>query len=86
MEDRPPYDTGPIDNAEPPLATEDLIALAHAQRQDIPYETREQLPGRLHDLADLVLGKKMQTGDIAYALAALIDNIENAPGDAHRAH
>jgi len=63
-----------------------LIALAHAHRHGIPYETGEQwlerLPERLRALADLILGSKMNAGDVAYALAALIDMIESAPADA----
>lgn len=90
MEDPPPYCTGPIDSAEPPLTTEDLVAQAHIQRQGIPYETREQwlerLPERLRNLADLILGGKMNAGEIAYALAALIDSIEHAPADARKVH
>ena len=90
MEDPPPYHTGPTDSAEPHLTTEDLVAQAHAHRQGIPYETREQwlarLPERLRDLANLVLGSKMNAGEIAYALAALIDSIEHAPADARKVH
>ncbi len=90
MEDPPPYHTDPTDSVESPLTTEDLVAQAHAHRQGIPYETREQwlarLPERLRDLADLVLGGKMQGGDVAYALAALIDSIEHAPADARKVH
>jgi hypothetical protein len=90
VEDPPPYHAGPTDSAEPPLTTEDLIALAHAQRQGIPYETGEQwlarLPERLHDLSDLILSGKMQGGDVAYALAALIDSIESASADARKVH
>lgn len=88
MEDPPSYHFGPTDNAEPPLTTEDLIAAAHAHHQGIPYETGKQLlerlPERLRTLADLVLGGKMNAGDVAYAVAALIDMIENAPGDGDR--
>ena len=88
MEIPPPYHVGPTNSAEPPLTTEALVA--HAQRQGIPYETREQwlerLPERLRDLADLVLSGKARTGDVAYALAALIDSIENATADDRRAH
>ena len=83
-EERVEYQAGPADRAEPPLTTEDLVATAHASRQGIPYETGEQLlarlPERLRTLADLVLSSKAQTGDVAYAVAALIDSIENAPG------
>jgi len=90
VEDPLPYYAGPTDGAQPPLATEDLIALAHARHQGIPYETGEQwlarLPERLRPLADLVLGGKMQGGDVAYAVAALIDSIENATADDRRAH
>ncbi|HOW75561.1 MAG TPA: hypothetical protein P5102_16580 [Candidatus Competibacteraceae bacterium] len=90
MEIPPPYHVGPTDSAEPPLTTEDLVAHAHAQRQGIPYETGEQwlerLPERLRALADLILGGKMQGGDVAYAVAALIDRIESAPTDARRMH
>ena len=86
MEDHPPYHTGASHAPEPPLTTEDLVAAAHANRQGIPYETGEQLlarlPERLRTLADLILGGKMNAGDVAYAVAALIDRIENAPGEA----
>lgn len=87
-EERQKYHTGPTDGAEPLLTTEDLVALAHAHRQGIPYETGEQLlarlPERLRALADLILSGKAQTGDVAYAVAALIDSIEQAPGDGAR--
>lgn len=90
MEDPPPYQTGLAAPPEPPLTTEDLVAQAHAQRQGIPYENREQLlqrlPERLRALADLVLSGKAQTGDVAYAVAALIDSVENALTDARRVH
>lgn len=70
----------------PPRATKDLVARAHAHRQGIPDETGErlleQLPERLRALSDLVLSGKMQGGEVAYALAVLIDRIENAPTDA----
>ena len=87
MEDPPPYDTGHAATPEPPpLTTEALVARAHARHQGIPYEAGEQLlarlPERLRALADLILGGKMNVGDVAYAVAALIDRIENAPGEA----
>lgn len=90
MEDPPPYQTGLADPLEPPITTEDLVAQAHAQRQGIPYENREQLlqrlPERLRALADLVLSGKAQTGDVAYAVAALIDMIESAPAETRFVH
>ena len=86
MEDPAPYHVGPTDSAEPPLTIDDLVAVAHANRQGIPYETGEQwlerLPERLRALADHVLSGKAPTGDVAYAVAAPIDRIESAPGDA----
>jgi hypothetical protein len=86
MEDPAPYHTGPTDGAEPPLTIDDLVAQAHANRQGIPYETGEQLlqrlPERLRTLADYVLSGKANAGDVAYAVAALIDMIESAPADA----
>ncbi len=89
-EERERYRTGSTDGAEPPLTTEDLVAAAHAQRQGIPYETGKQwlarLPERLRELADLILGGQMQGGEVAYAVAALIDSIENAPTDARKVH
>ena len=48
MEDRAPYRTGPANSAEPPLTTEDLIALAHAH-QGVSYETGDQWLARLPD-------------------------------------
>ena len=90
MEDPSPYHAGPTDGAERPLTTEDLVALAHAQRQGIPYETGEQLlerlPERLRALADLILGGKMNAEDVAYAVAALIDSIENTPAETWSVH
>ena len=69
-----------------PPTTEELIALAHAHRQGIPYETSDQLlerlPERLRALADLILSGQARTSDVAYALAVLIDGSEHAPGDA----
>jgi len=86
MEDPPPY-LGAAAAPEPsPHTTEALIAKAHASRQGVPYETAEQLlarlPGRLRALAAPILGGKMTAGDVAYAMAALIDRIERVPGDA----
>lgn len=71
-------------NANPaPPTTDDLLVKAHAHRQGIPYETGEQLlqrlPERLRDLADLILGGKMNAREVAYAVAALIDLIKSAP-------
>ena len=90
MEDRSPYHTGAAAPPEPLLTTEDLVAQAHAQRQGIPYENREQLlerlPERLRALADHVLSGQAKTGDVAYAVAALIDSVENALTDARRVH
>ena len=82
MEDPTPYHTGAAAAPEPPRTTEDLVAAAHANRQGIPYETGEQLlqrlPERLRALTDLILGGQMNPGEVAYAVAALIDSIENA--------
>ena len=79
-----PYHTGTGPAAVSHDATEYFVARAHTHRQGIPYEDRDilfaRLPERLRALADLVLGGKMPTEDIAYALAALIDSIEHAPG------
>jgi len=81
MEDPAPYYAGPTDGAEPPLAIEDLVAQAHAHRQGIPYETGDQwlerLPERLRAPADLILGGKMNAGDVAHAVAALIVRVES---------
>ena len=86
MENRPPYETRHAATPEIAPTTEDLVVLAHARRQGIPYETGErlleQLPERLRALADLVLSGKMQGGDVAYALAVSIDGSEHAPGNA----
>ena len=83
-EERERYRAGPADRAEPPVTTEALIAKAHASRQGVPYETGEQLlarlPERLRALTDQVLGGKMDAGDVAYAVAVLIDSIEHALG------
>ena len=90
MEDPPPYHTGASHAPEPPLTTEALVALVHANRQNIPYETGEQLlarlPERMRALADVILGGKMNAGDVAYAVAALIDSVENAPAEVRKVH
>ncbi len=77
------YRTDPAVAAESPT-TETLVALAHAHRQGIPDEIGAQqlarLPERLCTLADWVLDGKMDGGEVAYAVAILIDSIEHAPG------
>ena len=88
-EERERYRAGPA-ALEPPPTTEELIAAAHANHLGTPYETGEQLlqrlPERLRALTDLILGGKMTVGDVAYAVAALIDRIENAPGNTRSVH
>lgn len=90
MEDPPPYHTGASHAPEPAVTTEELVAAAHANHQGIPYETGEQLlarlPERLRALADVILGGAMTAGDVAYALAALIDRVENALGETRSVH
>ena len=90
MEDPTPYRVGPTATLLSPLTTEDLVAAAHANRQGIPYETGEQLlarlPERLRALADHVLSGQAKTGDVAYAVAALIDMIERAPAETRSVH
>ncbi|MDG4551720.1 MAG: hypothetical protein P9G45_15070 [Candidatus Contendobacter sp.] len=90
METHPPYQAGATAAPEPDPTTDDLVALAHANHQGNPYETGEQLltrlPGRLRALADQVLGGKMNAGEVDYALAVLIDSIENAPAVARKMH
>ena len=82
MEDPPAYQTGRAAALEPPPTTEERVAATHANHQGIPYETGEQwlarLPQQMRALADLILGGQMTVGDVAYALAVLIDRIENA--------
>ena len=39
-------------------------------------------PNRLRALVDWVLGGKMDGGDVAHAVAVLIDSLEHAPGAA----
>ena len=91
MEDPPPYHTGPAAAPEPPpLTTEALVARAHANHQGVSYETGEQLPARLPErlrvLADVILGGKMTVGDVAYALAVLIDRVEHARVETRSVH
>ena len=90
MEDPTPYYTGAAAPEPSPLTTEALIAKAHANHQGVPYETGEQLlerlPERLRALADLVLGDKMDAGEVAYAMAALVDMIEHAPAEVRKVH
>ena len=80
-----PHRTDLTDAAESPT-TDDLVALAYARRQGILDETGEQLlerlPERLRVLAEQVLGGRMSTGELAHALAVLIDSLEHAPGAA----
>jgi hypothetical protein len=47
----------------------------------------QRLPERLRALTDLIMGGQMTVGRVAYAVAALIDRLENAPGDMdHKLH
>ena len=79
------YHTSRTAHARPPLTVDGLVAKAHANRRGLSYETGERLleslPQRLHSLADLILGGKMNAGEMAYAVAAVIDSIENAPAE-----
>ncbi|MFO1419505.1 MAG: hypothetical protein U1F59_00800 [Candidatus Competibacteraceae bacterium] len=90
MEDPALYYAGPADALEPAVTTEALVAQAHADRAGIPYETGKQLlarlPERLRALIDVILGGKMNAGEVAYAVAALIDSIEHAPAEARKVH
>lgn len=90
VEDPPPYHTGPTDNAEPFLTTEDLVAQAHANRQGIPAKTGAQqlqwLPERLRALADRISSGNARAEDMAYAIAARIDRIEPVPVPARKGH
>ncbi len=87
MSENPTHHCNGLANATEFLTTTDkLVALAHAHRQGVSYETGEQLlarlPERLHALTDQVLGDRMSTDELAYALAVLIDSLEHAPGAA----
>ena len=87
MSENPTHYCNGLANATESLTTTDkLVALAHAHRQGVSYETGEQLlarlPERLHALTDQVLGDRMSTDELAYALAVLIDSLEHAPGAA----
>ena len=71
-ENSTPYRADPAGDAKSPTTPDDLVALAHAHRQGVPYETGEQLlarlPERLCTLADWMLGDKISVGEMAYAL------------------
>ena len=87
MSENPTHYRNGLANATESLTTTDkLVALAHAHRQGVSYETGEQLlarlPERLHALTDQVLGDRMSTDELAHALAVLIDSLEHAPGAA----
>ena len=73
MEDPAPYRTGPANSAEPLLATEDLIALAHAH-QGISYETDNQWLARLPDEITNPIAYKLR---ILRSCQALIFSIRN---------
>jgi len=86
MEEPASYRTDHVQTRALSIATEDLIAQAHARHGGLSHESREQwlqrLPERLRALCDLVLGGTMSAEEIAYALAVLIDGSEHALGDA----
>ena len=90
VEDPPPYRAGPAAALEPPPTTAERVAAAHAHHQGIPYETGEpwlqRRPERLRTLTDLIPGGTLNAGKVAYALAALVDRIENARVEARSAH
>ena len=73
MSENPTHYRNGLANATESLTTTDkLVALAHAHRQGVSYETGEQLlarlPERLCTLADWMLGDKISVGEMAYAL------------------
>ena len=67
----------------PPLTMEELVNAARAQHAGIPYAPREKLldhlPELMRALAEFVLHGRPTLGEAAYAIAALVNMIENAP-------
>ena len=68
--------------------TDELIAQAHANRVGDVYPTPERLlwnlPVVLRGLCDHVLTGEATVNDVAYALASIIDVIENVQRESER--
>ena len=86
MEDSPPYPTGPAETPNRPSPPRPWWPPLTPTARGFPTRPGEQLlqrlPERLRTLADYVLSGKANAGDVAYAVAALIDMIESAPAAA----
>ena len=71
------------EDVSPPLTMEELVRVAHGQHAGIPYAPREKLldhlPELMRALAEWVLHSQPTIGEAAYAIAALVNLIENAP-------
>ena len=86
MEDHPKYQTEQEAEAERWPTTDELVAMARANRQDEPYPTPERLlenlPVVLRALCDHVLSGEADVFHTAYAIASLIEVIEHTRAEA----
>lgn len=90
MEEHPKYQAGSETNTEPELdqwpTTDQLIAQARAHRQGKAYPTPvrliENLPVVMRGLCDYVLSGEADAYHIAYAIASLIEVIEQVGAEA----
>jgi len=71
------------EDVTPPLTMEELVRVAQGQHAGVPYASREKLldhlPELMRALAEWVLHGRPTLGETAYAIAALVNLIENAP-------
>ena len=80
MEEHPTYQTGHESEEEHWPTTDDLVSMARAHRQCEEYPTPEELlrnpPVVMRGLCDYVLSGEADAYHIAYAIASLIEVIE----------
>jgi hypothetical protein len=80
MEEHPKYQAGHESEEERWLTTDELVALARAHREGREYPTPEELlrnlPRMLCAISDFVLSGEADVYHTAYAIASLIEVIE----------
>ena len=86
MEEHPTYQTGHESEVEHWPTTDELVALARANRQGEEYPTSEallrNLPRMLRGISDFVLSGEADAFHTAYAVASLIEVIEHVGAEA----
>jgi len=88
MEDHLKYQAGPETEPERWPTTDELVAMARANRQGEEYPTPEELlrnlPRMLRGISDFVLSGEADAFHTAYSIASIIEVIEHVGAEASK--